>query len=209
MAIWGNVSSLSTFAPLSNRHPGSDHSLLPPSLAPESQKSGSPTTGFREGERSFRHGTNRWPVRPRRRLLQDPEPRQPWPASLHVTTRGLTVRVSFQGSFFLTSHPATSRVPCRMPGHQRLTRGSWETSRAGPLHSPDISPSLVPPCPVFALLAQTFASTRNHHASSVDPAEWPTASQLATVPLACLQFLTRANSHDGTRLTISLQWWLQ
>lgn len=72
-------------------------------------------------------------------------------------------------------------------------------------NSPDISPFLVPPCPVSFCLPRLSLPPRNHPLFSVDPAEWPTASQLATAPLARLQFLTRANTHDGTRLTISLQ----
>lgn len=78
MAIWGAVSSISTFAPLSNWHPGSDHSFIPPSLAPESQKSGSPATGFRERERSFDMGRTAGPCAPADGSFT-PGPQQ-WPA---------------------------------------------------------------------------------------------------------------------------------
>lgn len=82
---------------------------------------------FSGGRKKLRHGTNRWPVRPRRLLLQAPEPKTAQQACirLHVTTRGLTVRVSFQGCFF-TSHSArrVSHVACHMTASSSNSLGS-------------------------------------------------------------------------------------
>lgn len=114
--------------PLSNWHPGSDHSFIPPSLAPESQKSGSPTTGFRDRERSFGMGRTAGPCAPADWLLPDPEPRRR--TGLHATTRGLTVRVSFQGSLFQSSL-STSHVACHMSHHRQAAHAPHQRFTMG------------------------------------------------------------------------------
>lgn len=72
-------------------------------------------------------------------------------------------------------------------------------------NSSDISPSLVPPCPVLLCLPRLSLPPGTTIPPRSTPQNGRLLPQLATVPLARLQFLTRANTHDGTRLTISLQ----
>lgn len=118
--------------PLSNWYPGSDHSFIPPSLAPESQKSGSPTTGFREREKEAstwdeplaRAHPQTAPSGPRTKTANRPACDDSW-----TDRQGIIPRFLFP---ILTQHVACrmSYVTCRRHGqasqaaHQRLTTGS-------------------------------------------------------------------------------------
>lgn len=145
--------------------------------------------GRQQPERSFDMGRTAGPCAPHTLLLPAPESDS---HGMHVTTRGLTVRVSFQG-YFLTSHLARRvlQVACqKVRGspevHHRLyMRVPYINLTLAAIvlpNSPDISPFLVPPCPVSFCLPRLSLPPRNHPLSWVDPAEWPTAPQLAKVP---------------------------
>lgn len=179
---------------------------------------------FRGQKKKLRHGTNRWPVRPRRWLLQDPEPRRasrPACDDSWTDRQGIIPRFPFS---ILAQHVACCmlHVTCRhhrqaaQAPHQRFTTGSPRALSAGPLinlplaafvlpNSSDISPSLVPHCPVLFCLPRLSLPPGTTVPPQSTPQNGRLLPQLATVPLARLQFLTRANTHDGTRLIISLQ----
>lgn len=120
--------------------------------------------------KKLRHGTNRWPVRPHTHCSFKPQNTDSH--GMHVTTRGLTVRVPFQGYLFMTSHSAR-----RVPSHVacQTVRGSPEVHHRLYMRVRYINLTLAavrPPqfslhfsisgstLPCFALLAQTFASTQ-------------------------------------------------
>lgn len=213
--------------PLSSWYPGSDHSFIPPSLAPESQKSGSPTTGFREREKEAstwdeplaRAPPQTAPSGPRTKTANRPACDDSW-----TDRQGIIPRFLFS---ILTQHVACrmSHGICHMPAswssspdssseaHHRFVKGFYMRVRYINLplaavvlpNSPDISPSLVPPCPVSLCLPRLSLPPGTTIPPRSTPQNARLLPQLATVPLARLQFLTRANTHDGTRLTISLQ----
>lgn len=212
-------------------HPGSDPSLFHRRWLPKVESLGRQRPGSRGGKEAstWDEPLARAPPQVAPRLLWAPGTTAPavnhGPACDDSWTdlSGYHPKVSHFQSHPAMSHVALSQVSSSssiVNQPRRLIRGSTEAYERLymrvryinlPLaafvlpNSPDISPSLVPPCPVLLCLPRLSLPPGPPFASSVDPAEWPTASQVATLPLACLQMLTRANTHDGIRLTISLQ----